>query len=50
MKKKEFKNANKLIELNSTQIQSFIEETETRIDNIVGKEAIHDDNNGFHLF
>ncbi len=45
--KKEFSNVNKLIEMKSTQIQTFISETENQIDNIIGKEL---DNNVFNLF
>ncbi len=48
IKKNEFSDVKKLIEMNTSQIQLFIEESENRIDNIIGK--ITDDNNIFNLF
>ena len=48
IKKNEFTDVKKLIEMNTSQIQSFIEENENRIDNIIGK--ITEDNNVFNLF
>jgi hypothetical protein len=48
IKKNEFSDVNKLIEMNTSQIQGFIEESENQIDNIVGK--ITEDNNVFNLF
>lgn len=50
LKKNEFLDIKKLIELNSTQIQSFIEETEKQIDRILGKEKVFDDNNIFNSY
>ena len=49
IKKNEFSDAKKLIEMNSTQIQSFIEETEKQIDIIIGKEKTFEDNR-FNLY
>ena len=49
IKKNEFSDAKRLIEMNSTQIQSFIEETEKQIDNIIGKENNFEDNR-FNLY
>jgi len=46
--KNEFSAAKKLIEMNSKQIQNFILEYETQIDNIIGK--ITEDNNIFNLY
>jgi len=48
LQKNEFADAKKLIEINSKQIQNFILEYETQIDNIVGK--ITEDNNVFNLY
>lgn len=48
IKKNEFSDVKKLIEMNTSQIQLFIEESENRIDNIIGK--ITEDNNIFNLF
>ncbi len=48
IKKDEFSDVKKVIEMNTTQIQSFIEESENQIDNIIGK--ITEDNNVFNLF
>ncbi|MFW9876208.1 MAG: hypothetical protein ACFFG0_24155 [Candidatus Thorarchaeota archaeon] len=50
IKKNEFSDVKKLIELNSTQIQNFIEETEHQIEMILGKEKILEDNNVFNLY
>ena len=50
IKKNEFSDIKRLIELNSTQIQAFIEETEKKIDVILGKEKIFEDNNIFNLY
>ncbi|MFX1488464.1 MAG: hypothetical protein ACFFBI_04910 [Promethearchaeota archaeon] len=50
IKKNEFSDVKKLIELNSTQIQNFIEETEHQIEIILGKEKILEDNNVFNLY
>ncbi|MFX1259761.1 MAG: hypothetical protein ACFFAN_18060, partial [Promethearchaeota archaeon] len=51
IKKKEFSNVKKLIEMKSTQIQTFISETEHQIDNLIGKEKIFEDNRDvFNLF
>ncbi len=48
LKKSEFSDARKLIEMNTNQIQNYIEEYENQIDNLVGK--ITEDNNVFNLF
>ena len=40
IKKNEFKNAKKLIEMKSTQIQTFISESEHQIENVLGKEIL----------
>ena len=50
IKKNEFSNTKILIELNSTQIQTYIEETERQIDVILGKEKVFEDNNIFNLY
>ncbi|MFX1363559.1 MAG: hypothetical protein ACFFCE_11115 [Promethearchaeota archaeon] len=50
IKKNEFSEIKKLIELNSIQIQTFIEETEKEIDLILGKEKVFNDNNIFNLY
>ena len=50
IKKNEFSDAEKLIEMNSTQIQNYIEETEKQIENILGKEKAFEDNNVFNLY
>ena len=50
IKKNEFKDAKKLIEMNSTQIQNYIEETEKQIDVILGKQKIFENNNVFNLY
>ena len=49
IKKNEFSDAKKLIEMNSTQIQSFIEESEKQIDLVIGKENNFEDNR-FNLY
>ena len=46
LKKSEFVDAKKLIEMNSKQIQNFIEEYENQIDSIIGK--LPEDNNIFN--
>ena len=50
IKKNEFSDTKRLIEMNSTQIQAFIEETEKKIDVILGKEKVFEDNNIFNLY
>ena len=50
IKKNEFSDAKRLIEMNSTQIQNYIEEAEKQIDVILGKEKIFEDNNMFNLY
>ncbi|MCK4780287.1 MAG: hypothetical protein KAT57_08870, partial [Candidatus Lokiarchaeota archaeon] len=50
IKKNEFSDIKRLIEMNSTQIQAFIEETEKKIDVILGKEKVFEDNNIFNLY
>ena len=46
--KKEFSNVKKLIDMKSTQIQTFIGETENQLEAIIGKEKL--DNNVFNRF
>ncbi|TFG00493.1 MAG: hypothetical protein EU542_08020 [Promethearchaeota archaeon] len=48
LKKKEFSNVRKLMDMKSTQIQTFISEIEKQIDTIIGKEKL--ENNVFNLF
>jgi len=50
IKKNEFSDGKILIEINSAQIQNYIEETEKQIDAILGREKIFDDNNLFNLY
>ncbi len=50
IKKNEFSDVKKLIKLNSTQIQNYIEETEIQIENVIGKEKVLEDNNIFNLY
>ncbi|MFX1316415.1 MAG: HEAT repeat domain-containing protein [Promethearchaeota archaeon] len=50
IKKSEFSDAKKLIEISSSQVQNFIEESEKQIENIIGKEKIFEDNNVFNLY
>ncbi|MFX1464727.1 MAG: hypothetical protein ACFFBF_17050, partial [Promethearchaeota archaeon] len=49
-KKNEFSDAKRLIGMSSTQIQNYIEEAENKIDAILGKEKIFEDNNIFNLY
>ncbi len=44
IKKNEFSDAEKLIDMNSTQIKNYFEETEKQIDIIIGKEKNFEDN------
>ncbi|MHA1885081.1 MAG: hypothetical protein ACW96S_08520, partial [Promethearchaeota archaeon] len=46
----DFSDGRKLIELNTTQIQNFLEETELQIEGILGKEKLIEDNNVFNLY
>lgn len=48
LKKSEFSDARKLIEMNTNQIQNYIEEYENQIDNLIGKAT--EDNDVFNLF
>jgi len=48
LKKSEFADAKKLIEMNTNQIQNYIEEYENQIDNLIGK--VTEDNDAFSLF
>ena len=48
LKKSEFSDARKLIEMNTNQIQTYIEEYEHQIDNLIGKTT--GDNDVFNLF
>ncbi|MHA1461290.1 MAG: hypothetical protein ACTSO8_07390, partial [Promethearchaeota archaeon] len=48
LKKSEFSDAKKLIEMNTNQIQNYIEEYENQIDNLTGK--VNEDNDVFSLF
>ncbi|MCK4285756.1 MAG: hypothetical protein KAX18_06120, partial [Candidatus Lokiarchaeota archaeon] len=50
VKKNQFSDAKKLIKLNSTQIQTYIEETEKQLENVIGKEKALEDNNVFNLY
>ena len=51
IKKKDFANVKKLMDMKSTQIQTFISETEHQIDNIIGNEKLFEDKkDGFNLF
>ncbi len=50
IKNKEFDEVKKLIEMKTTQIQTFISETEFQIDNIIKRETLFQDNNVFNLF
>lgn len=50
IKKNEFSDAKRLIEMNSAQTQNYIEEAEKQIDVILGKEKIFEDNNIFNLY
>jgi len=50
LKKNEFFEAKRLIEMNSNQIQNYIEDTENQIDVIIGKDNIFEDNNVFNLY
>jgi hypothetical protein len=48
LKKSEFSDARKLIEMNTNQIQNYIEDYENQIDNLIGK--VSEDNDVFNLF
>jgi len=48
LKKSEFSDARKLIEMNTNQIQNFIEDYENQIDNLIG--TITEDDDVFNLF
>jgi len=48
LKKSEFSDAKKLLEMNTNQIQNYIEEYENQIDNLIGKAT--EDNDVFSLF
>ena len=48
LKKSEFSDVRKLIEMNTNQIQNYIEDYENQIDNVVGK--MNEDNDVFNLF
>ena len=50
IKKNEFTDAKRLIEMNTTQIQNYIEDTEKQIEAILGRENIFEDNNVFNLY
>jgi len=50
IKKSEFSDVKRLVEMSSTQIQNYIEESEKQIDAILGKEKIFKDNNIFNLY
>ncbi|MGV9205951.1 MAG: hypothetical protein ACOC44_18220, partial [Promethearchaeia archaeon] len=49
-RKKKFAQAKKLMEINSTQIQNFISETEDQIDNLIGKEIFAEKDDAFNLY
>ncbi len=48
LKRSEFSDARKLIEMNTNQIQNFIEDYENQIDNVIGK--LTEDNDVFNLY
>ncbi|MHA1688326.1 MAG: hypothetical protein ACTSUN_03150, partial [Promethearchaeota archaeon] len=50
IKKREYIQVKKLVELNFTQIQNFIQEVEARIDGIIGKDKVFEKSNVFTLF
>lgn len=50
IKKKEYIQVKKLIEMNSTQIKNFIQDIETRIDGIIGNDKIFERSNIYTLF
>ncbi|MFX1379569.1 MAG: hypothetical protein ACFFA4_10795 [Promethearchaeota archaeon] len=50
IKKNEYLDAKRLIEMNSTQVQNYIEDTEKQIDSIIGRENVFKDNNTFNLY
>ena len=50
IKTNEFSDGKKLIEMNTRQIQNYIEETDKQIENILGKEKLLEDNNVFNLY
>ncbi|MHA1526158.1 MAG: hypothetical protein ACTSQD_03930, partial [Promethearchaeota archaeon] len=50
LKKKEFDESKKLINAKTSQIQTFISETEVQIDNIIGRENVFHDNDRYNLF
>ena len=50
LKTNEFVDGKKLIEMNTLQIQNYLEETDDQIENILGKEKLLDDNNIFNLY
>ena len=50
IKTNEFSDGKKLIEMNTRQIQNYIEETDNQIENILGKEKLLEDNNVFNLY
>jgi hypothetical protein len=50
IKTNEFNDGKKLIEMNTRQIQNYIEETDKQIENILGKEKLLEDNNTFNLY
>ncbi|MFW9818138.1 MAG: hypothetical protein ACFFE5_00905 [Candidatus Thorarchaeota archaeon] len=50
IKKNEFTDAKRLVDMNTTQIQNYIEDTDKQIDVILGRENIFEDNNVFNLY
>ncbi|TFF95361.1 MAG: hypothetical protein EU544_02920 [Promethearchaeota archaeon] len=50
LKRNKFVQAKKLIKMQSTQIQTFIEDIEKQLDNTIGKEKIIEDNDIFNLY
>ncbi|MFX0082965.1 MAG: hypothetical protein ACFE94_14545 [Candidatus Hodarchaeota archaeon] len=50
IKTNEFSDGQKLLEMNSRQIQNYIAETDKQIENILGKEKLLEDNNVFNLY
>jgi len=50
IKKNEFAHVKKLLKMKSTQIRTFIEETDSHLEDFIGKEKIYQDNNIFNMF
>ena len=50
IKTNEFNDGKKLLEMNTREIQNYIEETDEQIETILGKEKLLEDNNVFNLY